>query len=135
MKGTKKERRLKRHLRNIKKEQEHKKEAWERGAYIEENHNGGPYTEDYTKELSWRMFSRLVDAKELAMNCEDSNPYLINAGGDRNRMYVMFFWKYKKIVQDLILHWSPDAPKGIEYRWLKRLLETYWDDSDSLICV
>ena len=135
MKGSKKERRLQRHLRNKQKEVDHKKEAWDRGAFIEENHNNGPYSEDYTDKLANRLVDRLIQARNLAISCDVSNEFLIKADSDRNKMFVMYFWKYRKISQDLILHWSPYLERDNRYNTIKNLLETYWDNPDKLICV
>ena len=47
----KKERRRMRYERNVRKEIEYKKQAWESGKLIEENHNGGSYSGPYSIEL------------------------------------------------------------------------------------
>ena len=44
----KKERRRMRYERNVRKEIEHKNQAWNDGKLIEENHNQGPYSQQYT---------------------------------------------------------------------------------------
>src|SRR5574344_1407771 len=112
--NRKKERRLDRHNRNIINEANHKKEAWDNGKLIEENHNQGPYTSDYTRKLSSRLVQYINDEKNRA----------INSGSD----FVMGFRKYKIKIQDLILHWNNEVPKTKDYEYLKRLLEVYWDE-------
>lgn len=109
----KKERRQERKNRNIKKEREYKEGAWEAGKLIEENHNSGPYTEDYTEELASRIIQYLREEYERSSTPED---------------YVRGFRKYRQKIQDLLLHWSPFAERGREYQYLKRLLEIYWDE-------
>lgn len=107
----KKERRKARHDRNVKAEQEHKTQAWERGKLIEENHNQGPYSENYTKALAERLVEYVTAEQEKSPE-----------------QFVVGFRKYKMKIQDLILHWNPLVQKGPEYQWLKRLLEVYWDN-------
>ena len=41
-----------RYERNVRKEIEHKNQAWAEGKLIEENHNQGPYSAQYTIALS-----------------------------------------------------------------------------------
>jgi hypothetical protein len=115
--NNKKIRRQLRHERNIKKDQDYKKEAWESGKLIEENHNSGPYTSDYTIELSERLVQYILQERNKAM--KDSEP---------ERKFVESFRKYKKKIQTLILHWSPIVPENQEYNFLKELLEIYWDE-------
>ena len=52
----KKERRRMRYERNVRKEIEHKNQAWNDGKLIEENNNQGPYSEQYTIAVSERLF-------------------------------------------------------------------------------
>jgi hypothetical protein len=129
----KKERREARHQRNIKKELDHKKEAWAEGKLIEENHNNGPYSKKYTEELCDRLCERLIAAHDLAINCKSNNEFLIRASGSRSSMFINFFRRYKNKIKDLILHWSPESPKSMKYNYLKLLIETYWDMPDNLL--
>lgn len=115
--NRKKERRDLRHNRNIMKEIKHKEEAWNNGKLIEENHNDGPYTEQYTFELCNRLIQRLRENRIKAL--ESDNP---------GETFLISFRQYKMKIQDLILHWNDNVLKLGEYSYLKNLLETYWDD-------
>jgi hypothetical protein len=111
------ERREFRYQRNIKKEEDHKKEAWDRGKLIEENHNQGSYSADYTIELTKRLVKYI--GEELVISNSSDRP------SDR---FIIGFRKYKIKIQDLILHWNPGVPKNDSYEMMKTLLETYWDE-------
>lgn len=110
----KKERRRLRHERNVEKERVHKKEAWEAGKLIEENHNQGPYSVDYTMKITSRLVQYMLEEK-------------IKASGN-GAEFVNGFRKYRKKIIDCILHYNPAVPKGSDYHYLKNLLETYWDE-------
>ena len=130
---NKKERRLVRHIRNVKKEIDQKREDWEKGKLLKENHNGGPYSAPYSLEVAQRIYERLQVAWTLAKTCSEDNIYLIKNGGSRNQMFIDFFRRYRIKIRDLILHWNPEAPKNDKYWYLRRTIETYWDNSDHLI--
>lgn len=110
----KKERRRLRHERNVEKDKTHKKEAWEAGKLIEENHNQGPYSVEYTMNLTSRLVQYILDEKK-------------KSEGDGSK-FVEGFRKYRKKVIDCILHYNPSVPKGPDYHYLKNLLEVYWDE-------
>lgn len=107
----KKERRHERYLRNIQKEGNHKNSAWTSGKLIEENHNRKFYSPEYTKALSFRLCKYLLNASNT---------------GDPNIM-LSEFWKYKDWMIGLILKWNPGVQEDDCYRYLKELLEVYWD--------
>lgn len=110
---NKKIRRRQRYERNVKKEIDHKNTAWREGKLLEENHNGGPYSEPYTKALT----DRLVLYISQGWDGQDYEKYLKN------------FRKYKQKVITLILHWNPNVPKTYPgYEDLKNLMEIYWDE-------
>ena len=112
----KKERRKARYEKNVKKELDHKREAWNNGKLIEENHNQGPYSELYTKDLCKRLIQYIDQEKQRALLSKDPpNNFLVG------------FRKYKIKIQDLILHWNNNVEKNYMYYYLKTLLETYWD--------
>lgn len=113
----KKERQRLRYEKNVQKETEHKKYAWDNGKLIEENHNQGPYSENYTIALSQRLVQYISQERERSLQTETPA-----------QEYVRGFRKYKIKIQDLILHWNPLIPRGIEYNFLKTLLEVYWDE-------
>ena len=119
-KERKRERRKQRHERNIRREVEHKREAWENGKLIEENHNNGPYSEGYAKELGKRLCDILDNNKLMCL--ED--------GGEE-----LFVIKYRLLrikIRDYILHYPPGLSKDCYYTRLKRSIETYWDEPEKL---
>ena len=115
---AKKERRKMRHLRNIAKEVAYKKQAWENGKLIEENHNQCPYSPGYTQELAERLYNILKN--------------IVNEEGTTKDKIIYRFRQYKMKIRDLILHWSPETEKNQIYNYLKGSLEVYWDDLDNL---
>jgi hypothetical protein len=115
-KENKKRRRLERHIRNKNKEIAYKEEAWKKGKLIEENHNNGPYSLEYSLELGDRLCSIMKDIRSKMEEQEDKETYAI-----------FRFRSYRKKIQDYILHYNPGAPKNETYEFLKRLIETYWD--------
>ena len=109
---NKKIRRRQRYERNVNKEITHKNTAWSEGKLLEENHNGGPYSETYTKALTDRLMIYIAQG----WDGKDYDKYLKN------------FRKYKQKVITLLLHWSPKVPKTYPgYSDLKILLEVFWD--------
>ena len=126
----KKERRRMRYERNVRKEIEHKNQAWAEGKLIEENHNQDPYSAQYTIALSERLVQYVNQERDKALNMEPGS--FIDKRTEqplsKDEVYVRGFRKYKMKIQDLILFWSPDVPKNRDYEYLKNLLEAYWDN-------
>ncbi|MBP3732170.1 MAG: hypothetical protein J6I84_02880 [Bacilli bacterium] len=121
---NKKIRREARHQRNIQKELDHKKAAWEAGKLIEENHNNNPYSAEYTSGLERRLIEIIGDIRTKSETYSD-----VKSRSD----YVLFrFRAYRKKIQDFILHYNPELSKTEGYEQLKRLLEVYWDNPDDL---
>lgn len=127
----KKERRRMRYLRNVRKEVEYKKEAWENGKLIEENHNQGPYSAGYSIELGERLMKIIQGYKEM---CLQPNPET-GEGPGGNELMIKKFRMYRMKIRDFILHYNPDIPKTEAYEYLKNGIETYWDNPDNLINV
>lgn len=124
----KKERRKLRYLRNIRKEVEYKKDAWEKGKLIEENHNNGPYSPEYSIELGNRLYNIMQSFKEQAFNSKE----LLNSV-QKNEFLIIKFRMYRIKIRDFILHYNPIIPKSKEYNYLKLLIEIYWDKPNELI--
>lgn len=124
----KKERKKLRYLRNIRKEVEYKKDAWEKGKLIEENHNNGPYSPEYSVELGNRLYNIIQSFKEQTFN----NRELLDSA-QKNEFLLTKFRMYRIKIRDFILHYSPIIPKSEEYSYLKSLLEMYWDKPNELI--
>lgn len=119
----KKERRKMRYERNVQKEVEYKKQAWESGKLIEENHNGGPYSAQYSIELGERLYNIIQNYRLQCLSPE----------GGGNELFIQKFRLYRKKIRDFILHWNPDTPKTEAYNYLKSAIETYWDCPEKLI--
>jgi hypothetical protein len=124
MKGTKKERREKRHQRNIQKEKTHKEEAWKAGKLIEENHNGESYSPQYAFELGERLASRIRDIRKACEGLSSSEAL---------ELCLLKFRLYRQKIRDYILHFPQDIEKTEDYEYLKDLLETYWDTPSKLL--
>lgn len=119
----KKERRRMRYERNVRKEIEYKKQAWESGKLIEENHNGGPYSGPYSVELGERLYNIIQRYRNQCLEPD----------GGGNDWFVMKFRLYRMKIRDFILHYNPDIPKTNAYLYLKSAIETYWDNPEKLI--
>lgn len=119
----KKQRRQERHDRNKRKDESYKKEAWDNGKLIEENHNNKPYSSSYSIELGTRLYNIMKDIKEKSTQFEEEK---------RNDYVVFRFRAYRKKIQDYILHYDPSTPKTEAYETLKSLLETYWDEPEKM---
>ena len=128
----KKERRRMRYEKHVRAEIEHKKQAWEDGKLIEENHNDGPYSEEYTLAVSERLYKYVGQERDRADAVERGElEYISKRTGlpyTPQEVYVWGFRKYKMKVQDMILHWNPGVPKNHYYDFLKLTLEVYWDE-------
>lgn len=120
----KKERRRERYERNVAKEIDYKKRAWEEGKLIEENHNNKSYSAEYSKEISRRLVLRLEKAKEES--CGD------------NELFLLKYRLYKNKIRDFILLCTPETctPEDeiyYNYNILKGSLEVYWDEPEKLL--
>lgn len=118
--NRKQERRKQRHLRNVAKDLNHKKEAWEAGKLIKPNHNNKPYPIEYSQELGKRLLERLRNYKAIVTTNEE---------------FVSKFRLYKKKCIEYILHYDHQQAISEDYTKIKTLLETYWDDINNLINV
>ena len=130
--NRKKERRRMRYERNVRKEIEYKNQAWEEGKLIEENHNQGPYSAQYTIDLAERLYKYVGQEKEKARQVELGNivitDKLTKLPLNPDEVFVRGFQKYKMKIQDMILHWNPEVKKNNYYEYLKKILEVYWDE-------
>lgn len=117
--NKKQERRLQRHLKNKEKDTNHKKEAWESGKLIKPNHNGGDYPLDTSLEIGERLVIKLREKKQ---ECNGSN-----------ELFIQKFRMYRKKCIEFILHYPSHFTRVENYKKIKLLLETYWDNPDNLI--
>ena len=118
--SNKKERRKERYERNVSKEISHKKEAWDSGKLIEENHNLNFYTDQYSLELGNRLVSKICSIISETGNREDKNTYFLSE-----------FRKYKIKIRDYIIL-SPLSSRNNSWIFLKNILEIYWDCSEDM---
>ena len=120
----KKERRRMRYERNVRKEIEHKNQAWAEGKLIEENHNQGPYSAQYTIALSERLVQYVNQERDKALNMEPGSfiDKRTQEPLSKDEVYVRGFRKYKMKIQDLILYWNPEVPRNRDYEYLKNLI-------------
>lgn len=106
--------------RKIKKEIRKKKqlkEQQESGKLIEENHNGGLYSPEFTrKAVTWYI-------GELSKLCKDCL-------GDTNR-FLIGFRSLRPKLQTTLLKWSDDLERTGEFWFFKKLLEMYWEDKST----
>lgn len=119
-----------RYERNVKKEIDHKNQAWQEGKLIEENHNQDPYSPEYTLALSERLVQYVNQERTKA---ETMIPGSIldkktELPLSSDEVFVRGFRKYKMKIQDLILYWNPRVPRNNDYYYLKTLIDTYWDE-------
>ena len=100
--------RQKRAARRERQEQEQS----ESGKLIEENHNGGLYTAEYTeKAADWIWNLVLGQAQEL---------------GTSDLKYFMFFFRtWRPRSPTLILKWSDDVPRDTRWTLFVNLLDIY----------
>jgi Ribonuclease G/E len=109
------ERRKIRHLNNVEKDANQKKEAWNNGKLIRPSSNSYYWEEDYLEEFGKRLSSVM---KDMIGKSED---YIIKK-----------FRLYKEAIRDFILKYNPKFTKSSEYFYLKELIETYWDEPENL---
>lgn len=106
----KKRRKKERYLRNREKEETYKKEAWESGKLIEENHNWDQYSPWYSEELGDRL---VLILRDIILRSKDNNSYLVE------------YRKWKDKIRDYIILSSVEDQN---YQTLKTSLEVYWDN-------
>ena len=96
--------------KNLRKEKQ-KREQEASGKLIEENHNGGLYSPEFTrKAVVWYV-------KELVNLC-------INSQGDPGRFLIGFRGLRPKL-QTTLLKWSDDVERTGEFWFFKELLDKY----------
>lgn len=112
--NAKKERRRLRHERNILKDQTHKKDAWDSGKIIYENHNNKFFSPEYSVELTQRLWRMVLES----LKSEET--------------FIRDYQKIKPKLIDSILMYNPEIPKLDEYQLIKYSLELYWDNRDNM---
>lgn len=99
---SKKERRKQRHLENKRKDEEIKKDGWESGKLIYENHNN----KFFSKEFSIKFLDRVTE--------------MTKSGKTE-------FYKLKEHAINAVLMFNPDLERTNNWYFLKKKLEDYWD--------
>lgn len=96
--------------KNLRKEKQ-KREQEASGKLIEENHNGGLYSAEFTKKaVTWYV-------GELVKLCQ-------NSGGDSDKFLIGFRGLRPKL-QTTLLKWSDDLERTGEFWFFKELLDKY----------
>lgn len=117
---AKKERRLQRHLRNKRKDEEHKSNVWESGGLIEENHNNQAYSPERALGIADRLVEKLRESSETC---------------DTNDKFVSRYQGLREWVRNAIVLWpaevlGEDIPS---YLLLKATFENYIDSKETLL--
>lgn len=106
-------RRLKKEIRKKKQLQE----QLESGKLIEENHNGGLYSPEFTRKAAiWYI-------DELSKLCK-------NCSGDHDK-FLIGFRSLRPKLQTTLLKWSDGLERTGEFWFFKKLLEIYWMDKNT----
>ena len=134
-------RRKERHEKRKSAEQAYKKKMWEEGKkLIEPEYSAeGHYPADYSIELGKRLVSIIQGFRDRVIKegtihdprvPEDVEKYL----GPNDRI-IYFFRKYRIKIRNFIILYNPDIPETNEFLYLKRAIETYWDEPQNLLNV
>lgn len=103
----------KKRVRSEKRKEKQLLEQQMSGKLIEENHNGGEYSSEFTeKAASWHI-------RELS----ERLPGLIES--DR---FLLYFRSRRLKYQTLLLKWSSQLPRDTRFYFLKGLLDLYWQN-------
>lgn len=109
----KKERREERHIRNKTKDSSYKEQAWIDGKLILEDHSGKDFSEEFTVSLRDRLFN-MIRERQL----KSKTPL----------EFVKYFRCFKDKLIILILKYNENVQFDYKYKYLKELLEIYWDE-------
>jgi hypothetical protein len=103
----------KRRVRSEKRKEKQLLEQQRSGKLIEENHNGGEYSPEFTdKAASWHLrelFERFPKFTDISQ-------------------FLLYFRSRRPKYQTLLLKWSSGLPRDSRFYFLKELLDTYWKD-------
>lgn len=108
---------FKRHLRkanNRNKDSIKKIEEWNKGALIEENHNNQYYSREFTIKLADRLKEYLTVIR--------SNK---KVSSDKYRKSVLY--RFMDKAKKLVLLADPSCTQLESYKFVKSILEDYWD--------
>lgn len=101
-------------------QQSYIQQEWERGRLMKESKCGEFYSKEYTRELEKRLLTEIYK-------------YLNSSTSDQ--AFLHNFLTLKNHIRDLVIWRNPEVEKGIDYTFLRKCLETYWDlkDKSSLL--
>lgn len=106
----------KRHLRKVNnknKDSLKKIESWNHGALIEENHNNQYYSREFTIRLADRLKEYLMVVRnEKAVN-------------EKYKKFVLY--RFMDKAKKLVLLADPSCTQLESYKFVKSILEDYWD--------
>lgn len=96
---------------------EHVANELDRGRIMRENSNGDKYSPEYTQTISKVVVDKIIKKYEECVFEDDP----------RAREFLHYFFTLKDFIRDLLIYWSNSVEKGYQYRFLKKLMEIYWD--------
>lgn len=134
----KKKRRQERHNRNIQKQKDQRQASWNSGKLLRPQTQRDFWEPGFCKEYGARLVERIKEYKQRVSNGEFDDFEIPTKPGiryTREELFVFKFRLYKKKIISYILHCSPDMPKDENYWYLKRALETYWDEPDKMYTI
>jgi len=103
----------KKRVRSEKRKEKQLLEQQMSGKLIEENHNGGEYSPEFTeKAVSWHI----RELTDRLPNLEDQEKFLL------------YFRSRRPKYQTLLLKWSGQLPRDSRFYFLKGLLDLYWQN-------
>ena len=92
-------------------------EQQQSGKLIEENHNGGLYSPEFTEKASiWYM--NMILEKFLEMN-------------DNPSRFLLFFRTIRSKIQTLVLKWSTEYPRDFAFYYLVEMQDIYRDNKEN----
>lgn len=101
----------KKRVRSEKRKEKQLREQEASGKLIEENHNGGDYSPEFTdKAANWFL-------RELQGHLETNG-------------FLLFFRTRRPKYLSLILKWNLQYPRDPRYDFFKGLLDLYWEDKN-----
>jgi len=103
----------KKRVRSEKRKEKQLLEQQASGKLIEENHNGGEYSSEFTeKAVSWHI-------RELSERLPD----MVDP-----EKFLLYFRSRRPKYQTLLLKWSSQLPRDSRFYFLKGLLDLYWQN-------
>lgn len=142
-KNTRQNRKIRRKERHEKRKaagEAYKKKMWEEGKkLIEPEYSAeGHYPADYSIELGKRLFKIIQDFRDRVTEegrIEDPRHPGENKYLEPGERMLYYFSKYRQKIRNFIILYHPDIPETPEFQYLKKAIETYWDEPYNLLSV